>query len=503
MIDKKIILCIMDGWGISNQSRNNAIHYADTKNYDYFLKNYPNTELVASEKGVGLPTNQFGNSEVGHMNIGAGRVILQDILRINESIKHGRMSNNPKLNKIKESCQNIHILGLISSGGVHGHIDHLIAIIDILKENKNKIFIHCILDGRDTAPTSGIKFMKVLLDKINESENISVASISGRYFTMDRDNRWERVEQAYNSIISGISKNKFTCPIDAIQKSYDSALTDEFFQPISNKNYSGCKDNDAFIITNYRADRVREILSSIFDEQFDFFPRKTKINFSYKIGLVEYSKRLSKSLDSLFTNPRINNTLGQLLAQLNLKQLRIAETEKYAHVTYFFNGGVEEKYNGEERILIPSPRVKTYDMCPEMGSYEMTKKLVEQIKTKNYEFILVNYANTDMVGHTGNFDATVKAVEVIDRCIGEIYKTAKINDYILVLTSDHGNADQMRYSSDNSICTTHSMNPVPLIICSEKNFNLKKGCLADIAPTILELMKIDKPKEMTGISRIA
>ena len=502
MINKKIILCIMDGWGISNQNQNNAIYSASTINYDYFLKKYPNTQLIASEKGVGLPTNQFGNSEVGHMNIGAGRIILQDILRINESIKSGRMKNNFKLNKIKKDCQNIHILGLISNGGVHGHIDHLISIIDILKKKKNKIFIHCILDGRDTPPTSGIKFMKVLLDKINKADNITVASISGRYFTMDRDNRWERVEQAYNSIIEGVSKNKFTCPIDAIKKSYDNSLTDEFLQPTSNKNYLGCKDNDAFIVTNYRADRVREILSSIFDEQFDFFPRKTKIKFSHKIGLVEYSKRLSKSLDSLFTNQRINNTLGEILAHLKFKQLRIAETEKYAHVTYFFNGGIEEKYSGEDRILIPSPRVKTYDMCPEMGSYEMTKKLVEQISTKNYEFILVNYANTDMVGHTGNFNATVKAVEVIDRCIGQIYKTAKKNDYLLILTSDHGNADQMKYSSDNSICTTHSMNPVPLIICSEKNFNLKKGCLADIAPTILKLMKIDKPKEMTGNSII-
>ena len=500
---QKVILCILDGWGISKYpSKSDAIYMAKTYNYDKIINKYPNTLLIASENQVGLPKKQFGNSEVGHMNIGAGRIINQDLLRINKSISSGELEKNDKLKKLKKK-KRIHLIGLVSDGGVHGHIDHLLEIIKLLNTDNNELLIHCITDGRDSNPTDGIKHIENLNNLVNSQSNSRICSISGRYFSMDRDNRWERTELAYKAIIEGNTKKTFDDPVKIIEESYNDSLTDEFLEPVVNNNFDGSKNGDALLITNYRADRVRQLLTSLVDDKFLFFKRKKIVNFSHKLGLTQYSKRLSRNIDWLFGPNSVDNTLGKILSNEGLDQLRIAETEKYAHVTYFFNGGVEEKYNGEERILIPSPRVKTYDMCPEMGSYEMTKKLVEQIKTKNYEFILVNYANTDMVGHTGNFDATVKAVEVIDRCIGEIYKTAKINDYILVLTSDHGNADQMRYSSDNSICTTHSMNPVPLIICSEKNFNLKKGCLADIAPTILELMKIDKPKEMTGISRIA
>ena len=471
---EKVILCILDGWGIAPESKSNAISKAKTENFDILMKNYPNTSLYASENDVGLPKGQFGNSEVGHMNIGAGRIILQDILRISKSIETGALSKNQKLTNLKENCKRIHIIGLVSSGGVHGHEDHLFSLIDILNTKKNEIFLHCILDGRDSSPTSGIKSMQKLVDKIKGYKNIKIASVIGRYYAMDRDNRWERVELAYNAIMKGAFPSSTNDPIIDIKESYFESITDEFFLPLNFNNYSGVTNEDGFLITNYRADRVRELLSSIFDDDFSFFKRKKNFSFKISLGMVEYSRKLKKFLDSIFEPQKVNNTLGEILSKSNLKQLRIAETEKYAHVTYFFNGGVEEKFDGEDRVLISSPRVKTYDLKPEMAAKEMTAKLIERIYSEEYDFILINYANPDMVGHTGVFSATVKAVEAVDECLGKLMKASEKSGYLLMVTSDHGNADKM-IDKDSAPCTTHSTNKVPMILQTKKKIKIIKG----------------------------
>ena len=498
----KIILCILDGWGLGAKNSTNAIFQAKTLNFDSLFKKYSKTELLASGNNVGLPEGQFGNSEVGHMNIGAGRIILQDILRISDSLKSGKMNKNEKISKLKKECKRIHLLGLISDGGVHGHQEHLLSLIDILCNDSNEILIHCILDGRDSPPMNGINNMKVLLEKIKGKENVKIATISGRYYVMDRDNRWDRINLAYSSIIEASSNPSFSDPLSAIKESYSKSLTDEFFLPSKNKKYFGVEDQDGFLITNYRADRVREFLSSIVEKDFDEFDRKIIPSFTKVLGLVQYSNRLKKNMESIFEPQKIKNTLGEVLSVNNLNQLRISETEKYAHVTYFFNGGVEEKFSRENRILISSPRVDTYDKKPEMSSVEMTQKLMNEINNNIYEFILVNYPNTDMVGHTGDMNATIKAVESVDQCIGRLYNISKKNGYILILTSDHGNADQMYDKKSKLGCTTHSLNPVPFIICSKEKFELSKGILSDIAPTILSLMNISKPIEMSGKSLI-
>ncbi|MAY91077.1 MAG: phosphoglycerate mutase (2,3-diphosphoglycerate-independent) [Rickettsiales bacterium] len=499
-IKQKVILCILDGWGLAPPSPKNAISLAKKKNFDLIINKYSNTQLNASENDVGLPVGQFGNSEVGHMNIGAGRVILQNILRISYAIKSGELKKNEKVKLLKKNCRRIHIVGLLSSGGVHGHQDHLFSLIDILSDNDNELFIHCILDGRDSSPNSGIDNMKLLLEKIKKKK-VTIASICGRYYAMDRDNRWDRIKQAYKAIIEGSIKNKIRDPIKAIEQSYKKSVTDEFFLPINNYNYKGIEDGDGFLITNYRADRVREILTSIFDKDFDSFERQKIQNFKNSLGIMEYSRKLKKSLNTIFEPQKIKNTLGSVISELNLKQLRIAETEKYAHVTYFFNGGIEENFLGEDRILIPSPRVNTYDQKPEMSAKKLTSEILKQIKSQKYDLIITNYANADMVGHTGVIPATVKAIETVDDCIGKLLKTAKKENYLLILTSDHGNADCMKDTKKNPL-TSHTTNPVPMIICSSKKTNLQKGCLADIAPTILNIMGIKKPTEMSGRSLI-
>ena len=499
---QKVILCILDGWGISKYpSKSDAIYMAKTYNYDKIINKYPNTLLIASENQVGLPKKQFGNSEVGHMNIGAGRIINQDLLRINKSISSGELEKNDKLKKLKKK-KRIHLIGLVSDGGVHGHIDHLLEIIKLLNTDNNELLIHCITDGRDSNPTDGIKHIENLNNLVNSQSNSRICSISGRYFSMDRDNRWERTELAYKAIIEGNTKKTFDDPVKIIEESYNDSLTDEFLEPVVNNNFDGSKNGDALLITNYRADRVRQLLTSLVDDKFLFFKRKKIVNFSHKLGLTQYSKRLSRNIDWLFGPNSVDNTLGKILSNEGLDQLRIAETEKYAHVTYFFNGGAEEKYRGEDRILIPSPRVKTYDVIPEMSCFHLTNEVIKNIKKNHYEFILINFANPDMVGHTGNLSATIKAVQAVDDCLGQIYKVCNENRYTLVITSDHGNADLMQNKENNSICTTHSLNPVPFMICSKKKLTLRKGILADIAPTILEIMDIKKPSEMSGRSII-
>ena len=495
---RKVLLCILDGWGLGKKNKYNAIEVAKTENFDAIAKKFDMGKLYASEKKVGLPSGQFGNSEVGHMNIGSGRIILQDILRIDKSLKNGNIENNFNFLKMLRESQRVHLLGILSSGGVHGHQDHLFKIIEILGKKK-EVLLHCFLDGRDSSPVSGYNNMSVLMEKIKKKKNIKIASICGRFYSMDRDNRWDRINLAYKAIIEGSAEQQKN-PLKSIKESYAEKITDEFFKPKNFSNYSGVKKNDGFFITNYRADRVRELLTAIFDKQFNNFKRNKIADFSSAISMVEYSKRLKKKITPLIQPLLIENNLGEILSKKKLNQLRIAETEKYAHVTYFFNGGVEESYEGEDRVLIPSPRVETYDQSPEMSALELTDELINRIKKNKYNLIVTNFANTDMVGHTGNFKATVKAVETVDSCIGKILEQCKKNGYTLIITSDHGNADLM-YDEKKSIpCTTHSINPVPFIICEKVKLKKKEGILADIAPTILDLMKLEKPDNMNGCS---
>ncbi len=495
---RKVLLCILDGWGLGKKNKYNAIEVANTENFDAIAKKFDMGKLHASEKKVGLPIGQFGNSEVGHMNIGSGRIILQDILRIDKSLKNGNIENNFNFLKMLRESQRVHLLGILSSGGVHGHQDHLFKIIEILGKKK-EILLHCFLDGRDSSPVSGYNNMSVLMEKIKKKKNIKIASICGRFYSMDRDNRWDRINLAYKAIIEGSAEQQKN-PLKSIKESYAEKITDEFFKPKNFSNYSGVKKNDGFFITNYRADRVRELLTAIFDKQFNNFKRNKIADFSSAISMVEYSKRLKKKITPLIQPLLIENNLGEILSKKKLNQLRIAETEKYAHVTYFFNGGVEESYEGEDRVLIPSPRVETYDQRPEMSALELTDELINRIKKNKYNLIVTNFANTDMVGHTGNFKATIKAVETVDSCIGKILEQCKKNGYTLIITSDHGNADLM-YDEKKSIpCTTHSINPVPFIICEKVKLKKKEGILADIAPTVLDLMKLEKPDNMNGCS---
>ena len=495
---RKVLLCILDGWGLGKKNKYNAIEVAKTENFDAIAKKFDMGKLYASEKKVGLPIGQFGNSEVGHMNIGSGRIILQDILRIDKSLKNGNIENNFNFLKMLRESQRVHLLGILSSGGVHGHQDHLFKIIEILGKKK-EVLLHCFLDGRDSSPVSGYNNMSVLMEKIKKKKNIKIASICGRFYSMDRDNRWDRINLAYKAIIEGSAEQQKN-PLKSIKESYAEKITDEFFKPKNFSNYSGVKKNDGFFITNYRADRVRELLTAIFDKQFNNFERNKIADFSSAVSMVEYSKRLKKKITPLIQPLLIENNLGEILSKKKLNQLRIAETEKYAHVTYFFNGGVEESYEGEDRVLIPSPRVETYDQSPEMSALELTDELINRIKKNKYNLIVTNFANTDMVGHTGNFKATIKAVETVDSCIGKILEQCKKNGYTLIITSDHGNADLM-YDEKKSIpCTTHSINPVPFIICEKVKLKKKEGILADIAPTILDLMKLEKPDNMNGCS---
>ena len=497
---KKVLLCILDGWGISEESSFNAISEAKTNNFDKIIKKYGMIKLFASEDKVGLPEGQFGNSEVGHMNIGAGRVILQDILRIDKGLMNGYIENHESIKEIQSNCERIHLCGILSDGGVHGHQDHFFKMIRIFEKSNKEVLLHCFLDGRDSSPISGLENMKKLNEIIKKNKKIKVVSVCGRFFSMDRDNRWDRIEKAYKVIIEGNGEKKKDC-IKAIQESYLNKVTDEFFKPINLDNYDGVKQGDGFFITNYRADRVRELLTAIFDENFTEFNRKKVANFFKPTSMIEYSKRLKKKISSIIKPLIIKKSLGEILSTNDLNQLRITETEKYAHVTYFFNGGIEETFNKEQRVLIPSPRVETYDKKPEMSAFELTSELEKNIELNKYEFILTNFANPDMVGHTGNLKATIKAIEVVDKCLGRILKKCIEKNYILIVTSDHGNADLMFDKENNSICTTHTLNPVPLIVCKQ-GFSLTKGILADIAPTVLELMKINKPTDMTGKSRI-
>ena len=501
---KKALLMILDGWGIGNHSKSDVIYSTPTPYWDSLLAKYPHSELQASGENVGLPDGQMGNSEVGHLNIGAGRVVYQDLVKINKACADGSILENPEIvnafSYAKKSGNAIHFMGLTSNGGVHSSLDHLFALCDIAKHyGLEKVYIHCFMDGRDTDPHSGKGFIEEVQAHCAKSAG-TIASIIGRYYAMDRDKRWERVKIAYDLLVKGEGKQA-TDMVAAMQESYDEDVTDEFIKPINNATVDGTiKENDAVIFFNYRNDRAKELTIALTQHDIPEADMKVIPGLQYYC-MTPYDASFT-GVHILFNKENVDNTLGEYLSSLDKKQLHIAETEKYAHVTFFFNGGREQPYEGEERILVASPKVATYDLQPEMSAYEVCDKLCDAIRSKEFDFIVVNYANGDMVGHTGVYEAIEKAVKAVDKCVEKTVEAAKESDYEVIIFADHGNADNA-INSDGTPNTAHSLNPVPCIYVTEnKDAHVEPGKLADVAPTILSIMGLPQPKEMTGHSLI-
>ena len=498
----KFILIILDGFGLRKEEEGNAVAQANTPNLDKMMNNCPLSKIETSGKFVGLPDGIMGNSEVGHMNMGAGRIVKQDLVRINDSIKSNELKNNTQLqnvfNHVKNNDSTMHIMGLISDGGVHSHLDHFEYILAAARKNGvEKIAIHAFMDGRDTSPVSGINFMNKLENFIASDKKYKVATVCGRYYAMDRDNRWERIEKAYKMLINSQGEN-YTDAVTAIQSYYDKDITDEFINPSIIGEQCPIQNGDAVFSMNFRADRMRQMVTAINDSNFSHFQTKPlDILFT---TMTEYQKEFPYSV--LFEQEKIDNIFPELLARNNYRQLRIAETEKYAHVTYFFNGGSEQPFPGETRKLIPSPKVATYDLQPEMSAPEVTEEVLLAIESDKYEAIIMNFANPDMVGHTGNIKAAITAIETIDSCLEKIQRAANEKDAAIFLTADHGNLELMHDPLSGMIHTAHTTLPVPLILINVNgNYQLAEtGKLADIAPTILDYLKIEKPLEMTGNS---
>ncbi|WP_291530666.1 2,3-bisphosphoglycerate-independent phosphoglycerate mutase [Bacteroides sp. UBA939] len=499
-MSKKALLMILDGWGIGDQGKDDVIFNTPTPYWDYLLATYPHSQLQASGENVGLPDGQMGNSEVGHLNIGAGRVVYQDLVKINRACADNSIMQNPEVvsafSYAKENGKNIHFMGLTSNGGVHSSLEHLFKLCDISKEyGLENTFIHCFMDGRDTDPKSGKGFIEELSAYCGKSAG-KVASIIGRYYAMDRDKRWERVKEAYDLLVNGIGK-KATDMVQAMQESYDEGVTDEFIKPIVNAGCDGTiKEGDVVIFFNYRNDRAKELTVVLTQQDMPEAGMHTVPGLQYYC-MTPYDASF-KGLHILFDKENVNNTLGEYIASKGLKQLHIAETEKYAHVTFFFNGGRETPYDNEDRILVPSPKVATYDLKPEMSAYEVKDKLVAAINENKYDYIVVNYANGDMVGHTGVYEAIEKAVVAVDACVKDTVEAAKAQDYEVIIIADHGNADHA-LNEDGTPNTAHSLNPVPCVYVTEnKAARIEDGRLADVAPTILKIMGLEVPAEMNG-----
>jgi len=503
MNNKKVILIIMDGWGLGKVASADAIQHAKTPFVSSLYKKYPNTILTTCGEVVGLPEGQMGNSEVGHLNLGAGRIVYQELQRINVAVRDGSFAKNEVLVKAirlaKKNQKPLHLIGLVSDGGVHSHINHLKAIVDACKDEKlSDVFIHAFTDGRDTDPKSGLGFIKDLQSHLNETVG-KIASVSGRYYAMDRDKRWERVKMAYDALVNGAGE-KATDAVQAIENSYKKNITDEFIKPCvivdeAQQPLAKIQDGDVVICFNFRTDRCREITQVLTQIDLPDFGMK-KLSLDYTT-MTEYDHSY-KNIHVVFSNDNLNNTLGEILEKHHLKQIRIAETEKYPHVTFFFSGGREIPFEGEKRILIPSPKVATYDLKPEMSAYEVTDALLPEIKNKTADFICLNYANADMVGHTGVWEAAIKAVETVDSCVEKVVTAGLENGYASFVTADHGNSDYM-INEDGTPNTAHTLNPVPFfIIDNEWKGKIRPGKLGDIAPTILTMMDIELPKEMTG-----
>ena len=504
-MQKTKLLLILDGWGYSQQIESNAIANAKTPNWNHLIETYPNTLIGTSGKSVGLPDGQMGNSEVGHLTIGAGRVVEQDFTRISNDIENGSFFNNHALcnamELAKANDKAVHILGLLSDGGVHSHQDQIYASLELAKKKGcEKVFIHVFTDGRDTPPNSASIFIKLLESKISELKLGRIVSVVGRFYAMDRDNRWDRVKKAYDLLSVGKGERNTVSAENAVQQAYLKGENDEFIAPTSIGESVEIKNGDAVIFMNYRADRAREITQALTAKTFSKFNRKSFNNCNF-VCLTEYKKDFG--LVCAYPPISLKNTLGYCLSSLGFNQLRIAETEKYAHVTFFFNGGVEEALPGEDRKLIQSPDVKTYDLKPEMSAYELTESLILELNSHKYKLIVCNFANTDMVGHTGNLKAAIKAVEAVDSCLGKIHQACLSSEAEMLITADHGNAEQMLDLETKKNHTAHTTNPVPLVYVGKKKNPLLEpniGTLADLAPTLLELMEIEQPEEMSGKS---
>ncbi len=503
---KPVVLCILDGWGSRADATDNAIALANTPNYDALVSKCPVSQLETSGLAVGLPDGQMGNSEVGHMNIGSGRVVLQDLPRIDEAVEKDTLSGNAELrdliDRVKSRDGTIHLMGLLSPGGVHSHQDHMVALAKIIGDAGVPIRIHALLDGRDTPPKSAVGFVETFEKGITQISDCSIATLGGRFFGMDRDKRWERIEKAYQTIVDGEGPT-FTSAASAIADAYENGESDEFVTPHSHEAFAGMKDGDGLLMANFRADRARQILKALLDPHFDGFARQRVVDFSAVKGMVVYADELNEFMQPLFPPIDLVSTLGEVVAAAGGKQLRIAETEKYAHVTFFLNGGRETVFDNEERILIPSPKVETYDLKPEMSAHEVTDELVTAIGSGTFDLIVVNYANPDMVGHTGVFSAALQAVQTVDECLGRLSKAVEEAGGVLLVCADHGNIELMRDPKTGEPHTAHTNGPVPFVGVGEKfadKLSLKDGRLSDIAPTILELLEIKQPPEMTGTS---
>ncbi|MDR3982795.1 MAG: 2,3-bisphosphoglycerate-independent phosphoglycerate mutase [Dysosmobacter sp.] len=496
-------LIIMDGFGLSDAADGNAVKAAATPRLDEFFREFAHTTLQASGLDVGLPAGQMGNSEVGHTNIGAGRVVFQDLPRITKSIADGDFFRNPAYCHAMDAClekgTSLHLMGLLSDGGVHSHLDHLFALLQMAKDKGlTKVYIHAFLDGRDVSPTSGADFVAQTVEKCREVGVGKIATVMGRYYAMDRDKRWDRVEMAYDAMVYGEGSTFNPVPVAAVKDSYAAGVTDEFVEPVVCDRDGTISDNDSVIFFNFRPDRAREITRTLVDPDFDGFTRQIfPLTF---VCNTEYDASMP-NVEVAFPRTSVRNGLGEYLSQMGMKQLRIAETEKYAHVTFFFNGGSETVFPGEDRVLVPSPKVATYDLQPEMSAHEVTDKCVERIESGAYDVIILNFANCDMVGHTGVFDAAVKAVETVDTCVGKVVDATLKMGGIAMITADHGNAEQMT-EPDGSPMTAHTTNPVPFILCGAGTELRQGGRLADIAPTMLDVMGLACPAEMDGTSLI-
>ncbi|MDR3476642.1 MAG: 2,3-bisphosphoglycerate-independent phosphoglycerate mutase [Gammaproteobacteria bacterium] len=503
---RPLALIILDGWGYRTDEEANAIAAANTPNWDSILKRYPYTLISGSGRCVGLPEGQMGNSEVGHLNMGAGRIVNQDLTQIDEDIANGQFFKNPVLtqtiNRAIENQKAIHILGLLSPGGVHSHEKQIFALLDLAaKQGANKVYIHAFLDGRDTPPRSAHQSLENLIEHCEKIQCGKIASMIGRYYAMDRDKRWDRVQKAYDLLTMGIADYHVSDALTGLQLAYGFGDSDEFIKPTTihgpDEKPITIENGDTVIFMNFRADRARELTHAFIDKDFDGFARSTHPHLAQFVTLTEYDPTFKTAV--AYPPERLTHILGEYLSELGLRQLRIAETEKYAHVTFFFNGGIEKPYPGEDRILIPSSKVATYDLHPEMSAYEITKRLITEIQSKKYDVIICNFANPDMVGHTGNFDATVKAIETIDNCLGKIVPALEAVGGEAIITADHGNAEYMFDKTTGQAHTAHTSDPVPFVYVGRPAvISEAHGTLSDVAPTMLYLMGLEKPAEMTG-----
>lgn len=504
---RPVVLCILDGWGHRTDRDHNAIAHADTPVWDRLIATRPHAVLDASGQDVGLPGDQMGNSEVGHVNLGAGRVVLQDLPRIDAAVADGTLAERPALQtliaNLRASGGTAHLMGLMSPGGVHAHVDHMAALARILADSGLPVRVHAFLDGRDTPPSSAQQDIAHFAERIADLDDVTIATVCGRYYPMDRDRRWDRVALAYAALVDGDGIAADTAP-EAVAASYRAGRTDEFVQPSVIGGYAGMADGDGLVMANFRADRVRQILAALLDPDFNGFERSRTVEFAAAVGMTEYSSELNRVLGRIFPPELPGGVLGEIVSAAGLRQLRIAETEKYAHVTFFLSGGREDAFPGETRILVPSPKVATYDLRPEMSAVEVTDRLVAEIDSGSHDLVVVNYANADMVGHTGDMAAAVKAVETLDACLGRLERAVELQGGAFLITADHGNVELMRNDETQQPHTAHTSNLVPIVLAAGPDWAASLGCgrLADVAPTVLHLLALDAAPEMTGQSLI-